>query len=137
MNIYSAGTCRANRIGFPGQDPRLDLPARAERGTYKRLYCERFNMIATCWKDSKRLQFISNLCITDIRTVQQRKGQEIREVHCPCDIVRYQTYMNAVDKGDQKRERGAGFCAKAHFQKWYKRGIMGLGDFGLLNATCA
>ena len=65
LNVYSAGTCRANRIGFPGKDPRLVLSSRAERGTFQRLYCARFNMIATRWKDSKTLQFISNLRITD------------------------------------------------------------------------
>ena len=45
--------------------------------------------------------------------------------------------MDGVDRGDQIFQQGAGFSAKAHFQKWYKRGHFGLCDFGLLNSKIA
>ena len=45
--------------------------------------------------------------------------------------------MGGVDRGDQLRETGAGFCRKAHFHKWYKKSFMAIADFMILNSYVA
>ena len=69
--------------------------------------------------------------------VTQRRGQEIINVQCPIDITEYQQNMDGVDRGDQLRQHGADFSAKAHFRKWHKRGHFGICDFSLLNSHIA
>eukprot|EP00957_Ditylum_brightwellii_P075165 5711884-Ditylum_brightwellii.AAC.1 len=61
MNILGTGTCRKNRKGFPGDDSRSVVTPQSQWGTFKRVYNRRFHLVATTWKDSKILQFISNL----------------------------------------------------------------------------
>ena len=50
---------------------------------------------------------------------------------------KYQKGMGGVDRGDQHRETGAGFCRKAHFKKWYKKSFFAICDFMLLNSFIA
>jgi hypothetical protein len=45
--------------------------------------------------------------------------------------------MFGVDKGDQYRAAGMGFACKSHFKKWYKKALMGVLDFMLLNGFLA
>ena len=45
--------------------------------------------------------------------------------------------MDGVDRGYQLSQHDAGFSAKDHFKKWYKRGKFGLGNFGFLNSHIA
>jgi len=52
-------------------------------------------------------------------------------------VRKYQKGMGGVDRGDQQRETGAGFCRKAHFKKWYKKSFMAICDFMLLNSFIA
>jgi hypothetical protein len=42
--------------------------------------------------------------------------------------------MGGVDRGDQIRGLFGGFAAQSHFKKWYKKTVMALLDFMLLNA---
>eukprot|EP00957_Ditylum_brightwellii_P071499 5435048-Ditylum_brightwellii.AAC.1 len=72
-------------------------------------------MIATQWKDSKVLHFISTLRIADVEEVSRHRGQMLLTIACPKDIIEYQDHMDTVDRGDQKRMYGAGFLSKAHF----------------------
>ena len=53
---------------------------------------------------------------------------------CLTDITEYQHNMDEVDRVYQLHQHGAGFSAKAHFKKWYKRGNFGLCDFGFMNS---
>ena len=52
-------------------------------------------------------------------------------------VRKYQKGMGGVDRGDQQRETGAGFCRKAHFKKWYKKSFFAICDFMLLNSFIA
>eukprot|EP00957_Ditylum_brightwellii_P157678 12001683-Ditylum_brightwellii.AAC.1 len=45
--------------------------------------------------------------------------------------------MDAVDRSDQVRLKGAGFCSKSHYKQWYKKGHLGVANFGLLNSNVA
>ena len=49
----------------------------------------------------------------------------------------YQEGMDAVDRGDQYREMGAGFASKSHYKKWYKKAVFAVYDFMLLNSFFA
>ena len=55
MKLIGYGTCRKNRIVFPGDYERLTFPKVAEGGTYRRIYNRCFHIVATIWKDSKIL----------------------------------------------------------------------------------
>eukprot|EP00957_Ditylum_brightwellii_P030495 2309413-Ditylum_brightwellii.AAC.1 len=101
MNILGAGTCRKNRKGFPGDVSRLVVPSQSQWGTFKRLYNRLFYLVATRWKNSKTLQFISNLRVTGVLNVQRRIGRSISTHECPEEITYYQDHMDAVDRGDQ------------------------------------
>ena len=61
LNVLAGGKCWNNRKGFPGKDDNITLPRGCERGTSKRLYNRGFHIVATRWKDSKTIQFISSL----------------------------------------------------------------------------
>ena len=41
-------------------------------------------------------------------------------------------YMGGVDLLDQHRVMGAGFSKVAHFKKWYKKAVLGIADFSML-----
>eukprot|EP00957_Ditylum_brightwellii_P138051 10524783-Ditylum_brightwellii.AAC.1 len=123
------GTCQKNRKGFLGNDEHLNMPGGAERGDFKRLYNRCSHMASTRWKDSKVLQFISTLRMTDIVEVSRCRGQNMMIVACPSDITSYQDHMDAADRGDQRCLHRAGFSSNAHLKKWYKKGSFGASDF--------
>jgi hypothetical protein len=64
-------------------------------------------------------------------------GQERKKVACPCSMMKYQTTIFSVDKGDQMRVQGGGFASKAHFKKWYKKQLLAILDCMLLNGLVA
>ena len=134
-NVRAVGTCKANRKGFASDA--LVLDKKAPRGSYVRLADDRLGMVITRWRDSKTLQTVSTVMVPGHQTVNRRIGRNIIEVTCPNDIVMYQKSMDGVDRGDQHRVMGAGFSNVAHFKKWYKKSLLGLADFSLLNAFVA
>ena len=69
--------------------------------------------------------------------VSRRRGADNLNLFVEKSLQRYQEGMNGVDRGDQSRECGAGFAAKAHYKKWYKKGDMAVQDFMLLNSFYA
>eukprot|EP00957_Ditylum_brightwellii_P158831 12089469-Ditylum_brightwellii.AAC.1 len=64
-------------------------------------------------------------------------GRNIFTHECPEEITYYQDHMDPVDRDDQKHLQGSGFCSKSHYKKWYKKGHLGVADFGLFNSNCA
>ena len=49
MNLIGGGTCRKNRICFPGDDERLAFTKGSQRGTYREIYIRRFCFVSTVW----------------------------------------------------------------------------------------
>ena len=49
MNLIGGGTCRNNRICFPGDDERLAFTKGSQRGTYREIYIRRFCFVSTIW----------------------------------------------------------------------------------------
>ena len=105
-----------------------------ERGTFKRLVDKRLGMVITRWKDSKMVQTASTIMEKGIGKVERRIGANKIIVPCPYDIIRYTQGMSGVDRGDQVRLVGAGFANVAHFKKWYKKAVLGIADFCILQA---
>ena len=108
-----------------------------ERGTFVRKVGSRLGMVMTRWKDSKILQIISTVMEPGIGEVSRRQGATVHTVKCPNDVILYQKGMGGVDRGDQHRVVGAGFANVAHFKKWYKKAILAIADFSLLQAFTA
>jgi len=134
-NVYTAGTCRRNRIGFPQEHLGLvKLPKHANRGEYKMMLDEA-NKVQVCqWVDSKVVSVVSTKLDSSITTVRRRVGNHHLTITCPTAVTVYQKYMLGVDKGDQMRAHGGGFSRKAHFKKWYKKVFLAILDCMLLNA---
>ena len=109
LNLILGGTYRKNRIGFPGNDELLTLTKVVERGTYWRLFNRHFLIVATSWKDSKTLQFISILRKTIIMEVSRRRGSGIHQVVRPEYLTGYHHNMNGVERGVQLREQSPSF----------------------------
>eukprot|EP00957_Ditylum_brightwellii_P145731 11097090-Ditylum_brightwellii.AAC.1 len=95
MNILGAVICTKNRKGFPGDDSRLVVASQSQQGTFKRLYNRQFHLVATRWKGSKIIQFISNLRVVGVLNVQRRIGRKISTHECPEEITYYQDHMDA------------------------------------------
>ena len=69
--------------------------------------------------------------------MKRRVGSELNEYRIQESGRVYQQYMGGVDKGDQIREQGGGFGKSVKCKKWFKSRILGMMDFGLLNAHIA
>jgi hypothetical protein len=52
-------------------------------------------------------------------------------------VIEYQKYMGGVDRGNQIRERGGSFGKGIAPKKWFKSIMLGMMDFGCLNAYVA
>ena len=101
MNLIGVGTCRKNRIGFPGNYERFVFPKSAERVTYRQIYNRRFRLVATRRKDFKTLQFVSSLRETVITEVPRKIGRYIHQVVCTEYLIQYHQTMDGVDLGGQ------------------------------------
>ena len=61
LNVIAGGTCRHNMKCFSLKDCFLTLLMGCKRGTPKCIYNCCFCIVATQWKNTKTLQFISSL----------------------------------------------------------------------------
>ena len=75
LNILAGNTREKTRKYFPVKHNCLNLLRSCERGTFKHIYNCCFRIVATRWKDSKTLQFISIL-----RKLEKHKSSD-REVN--------------------------------------------------------
>ena len=89
------------------------------------------------WVDNKVVSVVSSNRSTVIGVVERRIGPKRHKLPCPQILINYQKTMFGVDKGDQYRAAGMGFACKRHFRKWYKKALMGVLDFMLLNGFLA
>ena len=65
------------------------------------------------------------------------RGFYIHQFVCPAYVTQYNQKIYGVNQGEQLKEHDDGFYSKANFKKWYKRGHIGLCDFGLLELHIA
>ena len=110
-----------NRKGF--DKDLFDMDKRKSQHGDSKLYYDKASRVALAqWHDNKVVSVVSTLGVAGKVDVQQRSGQSIINVSTEKYVKEYQEYMGGVDRGDQIRETGAGFCRKAHF----KNGTKGL-----------
>ena len=109
----------------------------SERGDSKLYYDPSYKIAIAQWHDNKVVNVVSTLGLSGKVQINRRVGQNIVEFSTERCIREYQLYMGGVDRGDQIRETGAGFCRKAHFKKWYKKSFFAICDFMLLNSYIA
>ena len=135
-DILCSGTTRANRIGWPKDQMNLSKKD-DDRGTSKVLYDKVNKILVTQWVDSKVVSCTSTLNVSGLVDVKRRSGSTILNLLVERSLKLYQEGMDAVDRGDQYRELGAGFASKSHYKKWYKKAFFAVLDFMLLNSFFA
>ena len=102
---YLCGTIRSNRRGFPS----MLSPTRANVKALKKgesKFCRRGNLVASVWKDTKLVCFLStqsNPVGVDIVNRKQRDGTIIQVPTVPV-AVHYNKNMGGVDQSDQQRQ---------------------------------
>ena len=92
----------------------------SDRGDSKLFYDNNNHVAIAQWHDSKVVSVVSTLGLGGKVNIKRRSGSKVIDVSTEKCIKEYQSYMGGVDRGDQMRETGAGFCHKARFKKWYK-----------------
>ena len=141
--IYSCGTLRSNRLGFPTQlKPHLKkgLP---NRGDYMIQQFKKAKQIEvpnnasslsiSLWQDNKPVLVASTSCDpTRTATVQRRlkNGTQI-SVPCPIAIKEYNEHMGGVDLNDQLRRY---YGVRSKGRKFYKYIWWFLFDVAVTNA---
>ena len=136
FKILTAGTIRKNRKGF-NKDLFTMTVKNSQRGDSKLYYDPTYKVAIAQWHDNKVVNVVSTLGLSGKVNISRRLGQNVVEISTEKCIREYQLYMGGVDRGDQIRETGAGFCRKAHFKKWYKKSFFAICDFMLLNSYIA
>lgn len=102
MKIYSTGTYRRGRRGFPTDLPTLGPST--QRGHFE--LRQQGNMVAGIWYDNRAVHLASNCCDWTVQncTVSRRTttaGSRHCDVPCPEMASRYNMYMGGVDLADR------------------------------------
>ena len=118
--ILMSGTMRSNRKGF--EKKMMDMSkTNSLRGDSKFYYDVNNQVSIVQWHDNKIVNVVSTLGSHGKVDIQRRVGSKMKIFTTEKCIKAYQENMGGVDRGDQIRDMGAGFCRKAHFKKWYKK----------------
>ena len=129
--MYSCGTLRSNRKGFPSDLKPYLKKGLNERGESKVRQHE--NIIVSLWQDNRPVVVIStNSDPTETTTVQRkvRDGTTSR-VSCPQSIYLYNKFMGGVDHNDQLRQY---YSLRLKGRKYYKYIWWFLLDVAVTNA---
>jgi hypothetical protein len=134
QKLYMRGTCRTNRIGFPGG---ITFSTREKsnlyRGSIKGMIEKRKRIAAFGWLDGNPVHFITTADGNAATTVNRRIGREQKAIEAPVGIRNYNAGMQAVDRHDQLRERFP-LCSRHGFKKYYQKIALGLIDMAVVNA---
>ena len=125
--IYSAGTVRQDRVGFPSALKTAQL-AQGEIS-----FRQRGSLVATVWRDKRIVSTLSTMTSpTDTTTVDRRqKDGTVRTISCPMSVAIYNRYMNGVDRGDQLRNY---YKVRLKSTKYYKYIFWFLFDTAITNS---
>jgi hypothetical protein len=126
FEILCAGTTRGNRIGWPKE--MMTLQKSGERGTSLVRYDPVNKLVCLQWLDNKVVNLTSSQQVSGLVDIKRRSGSQLLNLQCEKALKQYQEGMDAVDRSDQYRERGAGFACKAHYKRWYKKAYFAILD---------
>ena len=130
VGIYSCGTLRANRKGFPSDLKTAVKKCFKERGASQTRQCE--NLTVSVWQDNRPVTVIAtNASPLEQCTVQRktRDGTKL-DIECPQSVVQYNKYMGGVDYNDQLRGY---YGIRTKGRKFYKYIAMFLLDLTITN----
>ena len=102
----------------------MTLQKSGERGTGFARYDPVNKLVCLQWLDNKVVNLNSSLQVSGLVDIKRRSGSQLLNMQCEKALKQYQEGMDAVDRSDQYRERGAGFACKAHYKKWYKKDLL-------------
>ena len=114
--LYSCGTVRANRKGFPSD---LKKPRDVKnRGDMRLRQKGRSNLTAAVWKDKRLVHTLSTLSNPNgDMQAQRRVGPNIINIRQPAAIFAYNQYMGGVDLHDQLRMN---YSLGRNSKKWWR-----------------
>lgn len=134
----------SKRIGYVGTlkencNPAkfLHLDAKAPRGSH--VSCAHDGVCITRWNDESQCLFISTAVgIENVNYPRKAKhgpqaGQKVDQ-DCPLMAKKYNFMMGGVDRFDQMKAKYYSCCGKFYTEVWWKKLLMGLCDFGLVNS---
>ena len=129
--LYSCGTLRANRRGFPDA---LRVPAKKglrDRGDSKTY--QRGNLTVCVWQDNCPVVVIAtNSDPTTTETVTRKKRDGTNATYpCPASVALYNRYMGGVDQNDQLRGY---YHVRLKCRKYYKYIFWFLFDVAITNS---
>ena len=102
--LYSCGTLRSNRKGFPVELKKHVKTGLENRGDIKTMQAiQADNLTVSLWQDNRSVVVISTDCDPTTTTTVNRKKRDgtSNEYTCPHSIAKYNRFMGAVDKNDQ------------------------------------
>lgn len=97
------------------------------------LTLQRGPVVASAWKDNKVVTVMSTSCQPDESGIilrHQRDGTSL-SFPCPGSVIRYNTFMGGVDRGDQLRGY---YSCRSKSRKFYKYVFYFLLDTAITNA---
>lgn len=129
--IYSCGTMRKDRRGFPN-----DLKPHVKKGLKERgdsVTKQHKNLTVTVWQDTKPVVAISTNSDPTKPTTVLRKGKDgsRSSICCPQSISLYNKYMGGVDHNDQLRQY---YGVRLKGRKFYKYFFWFVFDVAVTNA---
>ncbi|XP_052219931.1 piggyBac transposable element-derived protein 4-like [Dreissena polymorpha] len=128
--LYSCGTVRCNRKGFPQQ---LKKPAALrQRGDSQVLQLGDSNITVSVWMDRKPVHHLSSLSDpTEICDATRRSGQNILHLQQPHSVAAYNRSMGGVDLHDQLRAK---YPSGRNSKKWWRYLFWFLLDSAIVNS---
>ncbi len=100
--IYACGTAMTNRCNFPRALVRRERDT--VRGDYDWLMCHTTGILATVWRDTKLVYYLSTIHVPELEDCHvvrhDRQGNEIGVNATPC-VVEYNMFMGGVDLNDK------------------------------------
>ena len=131
-NTYFCGTVRFNRHGFPSslKPTRADVKA-LRKGESK--FCRRGNLVASVWKDTKLVHFLSTQSnpVGEHTVNRKQKDRTIVQIPTVPVVVDYNKNMGGVDLSDQQRQY---YAVGRKSRKWWRYLLWFFIDVSIVNA---
>ena len=130
LGIYSNGTMRADRKGFPADLKKYIKKGLPERGQHVAVQCR--NLVVTLWQDTKPF-FCSSTNADPNKTssvTRKKKDGTLISLPCPQSVLLYNEHMGGVDRNDQLRGY---YHVRLKCRKYYKYIFWCLFDVAITN----
>lgn len=113
--LYSCGTTRVNRRGFPAELKTTQLPL---RGDHRSCVVDRVE--ALIWKDKKVVSFLNTAYDSSQIEMISRKEMDgsRKNISSPEPVRMYNSFMGGVDLADQKRNLYS--CSRKSMKWWFR-----------------